>query len=164
MLANALLPGSGLAVTLVESALGKTPGTLQPADVVQAVSNPDALLKLKDLEFRHSETLVKLAYDATASLAKIQGDEAANARNLAEVEISHGNAFSAVLSALVRPSWGLVGLGVFVYSVLMKAPLDPMAHNVLDTVLKFYFGGKIVEAITPHVTEMVTRFAGKKTP
>ncbi len=85
MLANALLPGSGIAVSLVETALGKTPGSLKPADVVQAISNPDSLLKLKDLEFRHSETLVKLAYDATAALAKVQGDEAASARNLAEV-------------------------------------------------------------------------------
>lgn len=161
MLANAILPGSGIAVSLVETALGKAPGTLQPADVVQAVANPDSLLKLKDLEFRHSETLVKLAYDATTSLIKVQADEAANARNLAEVEIAHGNALSSFMSAIVRPSWGLVGLGVFVYSVAMKAPLDPMAHDVLDTVLKFYFGGKIVEAITPHVTEMVARFAGK---
>lgn len=64
ILANAIAPGSGTVVALVANALGLG-SNATPEQVSTAIAtNPDNVVKLKELQDRHEETLVKAAYDA----------------------------------------------------------------------------------------------------
>lgn len=69
ILANAIAPGSGTVVTLVASALGLGPSAT-PDQVAAAAANPDNIVKLKELQDRHEEVLVKAAYDAEVSVVE----------------------------------------------------------------------------------------------
>lgn len=63
ILANAVAPGSGAIVSLVANALGLG-ASATPDQIAAAATNPDNIVKLKELQDRHEEMLVKAAYDA----------------------------------------------------------------------------------------------------
>jgi hypothetical protein len=64
ILGNALVPGGGTIVALVANALGLGVNAT-PDQIATAVStNPDNIVKLKELQDRHEEVLIKVAYDA----------------------------------------------------------------------------------------------------
>lgn len=154
------VPGGAAIGTALASAIGSP--SAKPEDILATLTaSADAVTKAKQFEETHQETMLKMQIDFFDSAAKTEGDDLGSARNLAEIDISHGNAVTSALSAFIRPAWGIACLVIFIYSVVMKVQLDPMAHDVMDTILKFYFGGKIIEAITPHVTEALATFGRK---
>lgn len=80
-----------------------------------------------------------------------------SARRLAASDIAQGNAWTSVLAAMVRPVWGLASLVVVVYPYL-AAPLglpavtiDEPTKDIIQLVIMFYFGGRVIEKIVPAI-------------
>jgi hypothetical protein len=89
LLANAIAPGSGSIVALVAHALGLAPDA-KPDEIAAAAANPDALLKLRELQDRHEEVLVKAAYDAeTAAIQAVNATLQADARGDSWLQKNH---------------------------------------------------------------------------
>jgi len=80
-----------------------------------------------------------------------------SARNLAAQDIAKGNAFTGILSATVRPAWGYGALALVVYSVLYTVPISAQLNDIIQTVLFFFFGGRTIEKVIPHITEAIKR-------
>lgn len=81
----------------------------------------------------------------------------ASARGLAEKDIAGGNAVTSFLAATVRPAWGFGALALVSYSVLTGGAIASAYSDIIQTVLFFYFGGRTIEKITPHVTEALSK-------
>jgi hypothetical protein len=76
----------------------------------------------------------------------------ANARLLAEKDIASGNALTGILAATVRPAWGYGALALVAYSVLTQVPINPAFQSIVETILMFYFGGRTIEKVVPHLS------------
>ena len=79
----------------------------------------------------------------------------ADARALAKADMEHGNAFTSLLAASVRPIWGLSSLVVVAYPYLAGAlewpsvTIDDNTKTIIQTVIVFYFGGRTLERVLP---------------
>lgn len=82
---------------------------------------------------------------------KAEYDDRNSARLLAEKDIAGGNAFTSFLAATVRPAWGFGALALVIYNVVAHFPIDSNLRDIINTVLFFYFGGRTIEKITPHI-------------
>jgi len=70
ILANAIIPGSGTVVALITNALGLSHDA-SPQDIATAInSNPDNIVKLKELQDKHEEAIVQIS--TAAEVAAIQ--------------------------------------------------------------------------------------------
>lgn len=74
-----------------------------------------------------------------------------SARNLAAQEIAKGNAWTSAAAALVRPLWGIGCFVLVGYSVLFSYEIKPVLQSIIETVLMFYFGGRVLEKLTPAI-------------
>lgn len=74
-----------------------------------------------------------------------------SARNLAAQEIAKGNAWTSAAAAMVRPLWGIGCFALVAYSVLASYTITPVLQAIIETVLYFYFGGRVIEKIAPVV-------------
>jgi hypothetical protein len=105
---------------------------------------------------------LKLQQEVTLFLATQEGqqamkeyDDRADARKLAASDTAHGNALTTVLSAAVRPIWGLASLVVVAYPYLAGAmewpsvTIDDNTKQIVQTVIMFYFGGRTIEKVLP---------------
>lgn len=81
-----------------------------------------------------------------------------SARGLAAQEIAKGNAWTSAAAAMVRPLWGIGCFVLVAYSVLASYEIKPVLQSIIETVLMFYFGGRVIEKIAP----MVMSGLGKK--
>lgn len=161
ILGTALLgPAGGAVGSLIAGAVG-LPADASPDQLAAAIASPDNLLKLQTLQTQHNEFLVSAAATTYQAMLKAESDDQASARNLAEIDISHGNAFTSALSAIVRPLWGITCLVLFIWSLVEGHQLDASSLSIMQTILQFYFGGKIVEAVTPHLAEALATFGRK---
>src|SRR5258706_7787741 len=81
LLASAV-PGGGVIASLISSALGLAPDA-KPADIAAALS-PENVLKLRELEAKHEEVLVKAGYDYEVAMrqAKTSSCLASSSRSL----------------------------------------------------------------------------------
>lgn len=129
-------------------------------DVIKRVLPPEKMSQEEQTKVQQEVMMALMQQDWKSIEA--QYADVANARNLAATDISHGNALSTFMSSIVRPIWGLGGFVLVAYSWWTHSAIDPAFQAIITTVLEFYFGGKIVEAITPHVTEMVATFGRNK--
>ena len=151
------IPGGAAIGTALASQIGSP--SASPEDIfARLTQSAEALQKAHEFELTHQETMMKMQMDFFAQSAKIEEEDRASARNLAEIDISHGNAITSALSAFVRPAWGLTCLILFGYSIISGHPLDATSKDIMNTILMFYFGGKVIETITPHVTEALATF------
>ena len=80
-----------------------------------------------------------------------------SARNLAGQDLAKGNAFTGSLSALVRPLWGIGAFVMTVYYVVSHVPIEPPTTGIIETVIGFYFGSRLVEKVTPHVAAALSK-------
>lgn len=81
-----------------------------------------------------------------------------SARQLAAQEIAKGNAWTSAAAAMVRPLWGIGCFLLVGYSVLFGYEIRPVLQSIIETVLMFYFGGRVLEKITPAIMTVL----GKK--
>jgi len=83
-------------------------------------------------------------------------DDRNSARTLAAQDIAKGNAFTGFLSAIVRPAWGLGALTLIAYNVIYHYQISSDLKDIINTVLFFYFGGRTIEKITPHISAAIS--------
>lgn len=88
LLAQAI-PGGGVVMSLVQSVLGLGPDT-KPEDIAAALT-PENVLKLRDLEYKHQETLVKAGYDYDVAMRQADSADlaAVNTTMQAEAKSEH---------------------------------------------------------------------------
>ena len=84
----------------------------------------------------------------------------ADARALAKADVEKGNAFSNILAAVVRPTWGLGAFLLVTYAILADVPISPFFNDIIQTLLMFYFGGRTIEKVMPM---LVTGYQAKQT-
>lgn len=72
-----------------------------------------------------------------------------SARQLAAAEIAKGNALTSFLAAVVRPLWGIGAFVLVAWSVYAGADIPEPLQSIIQTVLMFYFGGRVIEKVTP---------------
>lgn len=83
-------------------------------------------------------------------------DDRNSARLLAGQDIAKGNALTGFLAAIVRPAWGLGALALVAYSVMAHYQISAELKDIINTVLFFFFGGRTIEKITPHISAAVS--------
>lgn len=76
-----------------------------------------------------------------------EAEERGAAREMAVADSAKGGALSHMLSALHRPIWSLVTLGLYAWTVVTDAVLDQMQRDVMLAVIAFYFGGRSFEKV-----------------
>ena len=96
--------------------------------------------------------LTKELMNADWQHVQAEYDDRNSARLLAGKDIASGNAFTGFLAATVRPAWGFGALALVVYSVGWHFPIDSNLKDIINTVLFFYFGGRTLEKVTPHIS------------
>lgn len=75
-----------------------------------------------------------------------------SARDLGKADIAVGNAFTGFMAATVRPLWGIGAFVLVAYSVIAQYQIAAPIQAIVETVLMFYFGGRVIEKIIPAVT------------
>ncbi len=125
---------------------------------------PGVINRVLPPEKMSEEDAAKLQQELTLELLKQNWQEIEaeyadrnSARSLAAQDIAKGNAFTGILAATVRPAWGYGALALVGYSVISHTGIDPTYGEIIKTVLFFFFGGRTIEKITPHVTEALKR-------
>ena len=125
---------------------------------------PDVIKRVLPSEKISEEDAAKLQHEISLVLIKQNWDEIRaeyddrnSARNLAGQDIAKSNALTGFLSAVVRPMWGIGAFALVAYSWLRATPIDPAMHGIITTVLMFYFGGRVIEKVTPHITEAMKK-------
>ncbi len=107
---------------------------------------------------------IELAYEGTPLLCLAGQDwkeveasyaDMASARDLAKADIAKGNAFTGFLSAIVRPLWGIGAFVLVTHYAISHVPIDQGLQSIIQTVIWFYFGGRVVEKVTPHITAAI---------
>lgn len=83
-----------------------------------------------------------------------------SARDLAKADIAVGNAFTGALAAIVRPLWGIGAFCIVVYAVATDYPITAPLQAIIETLLVFYFGGRVIEKVTPSITGAMKKKEG----
>ena len=139
----------GTAIKLIASALGVGP---EPDEVMEAIkTDPDALVKVKELELKHQEELAKLALEQAklelkAELARLADVDSARRR---EVEVTRATGKRDV--NLYVLAWTVVAGFFGLCFALMKVPLPEGSNDVVfmlfgtlatgfGMVLQYFFG------------------------
>lgn len=117
--------------------------------VINRVLPPEKMSEAEAAQLQQELTKELLAQDWAQIEAEYKDRD--SARTLAAAEIAKGNAFTGALAAMVRPAWGFAALGLVAWNVLGGHPIEPGFREIVDTVLMFYFGGRVIEKVTPHV-------------
>ena len=73
----------------------------------------------------------------------------ANARGLAEAEIAKSSPLTSFLAAAVRPVWGIGAFALVAYSFIYSKEIDSVMAGMIEIVIQFYFGGRVIEKIAP---------------
>lgn len=101
--------------------------------------------------------VMKSAQAADWSGVEKEFADRADARALAQKDMAAGNAFTSILAATVRPVWGYASLVVVAYPYLAGAlglpgvSIDDNTKAIVQTVIMFYFGGRVVEKVLPQM-------------
>ena len=132
--------------------------TLLPGVISDTLKRVLPAEKMSDAERAQLEqelTLAVMAQDWKSVEAEFA--DRSNARLLAEKDVAGGNAFTTALSALVRPAWGFGALILVAYSVIWKYEITGPLESIVETVIWFFFGGRVIEKVTPHVTSALAK-------
>lgn len=147
------LPG-GAAIGAALAAVLQTPDKT-PAGVLTALTTSAAdMAQARHFEEQRSDALLQVAIDAEAS-------DRASARALASSDIAKGNAFTSFLAAVIRPAFGFTALAAIIHAFVTGIDLSPHVAPILDDVVQFYFGARVIEKIMPHIAGTISSFSGK---
>lgn len=101
-----------------------------------------------------AQAIVMAMIDKITGMAEAEVKDRMNARELAAREAEKAHPMALVLSALVRPAWGFLGLAMFFESWRRGVAIDLVHKEILITVIEFYFGGKVIEKVMPHIMQV----------
>jgi hypothetical protein len=82
---------------------------------------------------------------------ELEFSDRANARALAEKEIATSSPLTAFLAAAVRPIWGIGAFCLVTYSITQNYVIPAGINSLIETVIQFYFGGRVIEKVVPVV-------------
>ena len=150
-------PVAGIAVKVLCDTFGLSGSSATPENVISALAgaSPAQLQTLRDAESKHIETMTQLGYAHIETLAQAQVSDLASARDLGKADIAGGNAFTGALAAIVRPLWGIGAFCLVAYHAIAHIPIDAGLKDIVELVIQFYFGGRVIEKITPHIAGLV---------
>jgi len=102
ILANAIIPGSGTVVALITNALGLSHDA-SPQDIATAInSNPDNIVKLKELQDKHEEAIVQISTAAeVAAIQAVNTTLQTDARGDSWIQKNHHAIESLIVTNLV---------------------------------------------------------------
>jgi len=119
---------------------------------------PDVIKRVLPPEKMSEADAAKLQAELTLALMKQDWDrieaeyaDRNSARQLAAAEIAKGNALTSLLAAVVRPLWGIGAFVLVAYSVIYGVAISNVLNDIIQTVLMFYFGGRVIEKVTPTI-------------
>ena len=118
-------------------------------DVVKRVLPPEKMSQEDSAKLQQELALTLMAQDWKSIEAEYS--DRASARWLAAQEVAKSPPWAAAASAIVHPVWGLGAFALVVYSLLNNMDIKPALQSIIETVIMFYFGGRVVEKVTPHV-------------
>lgn len=120
---------------------------------------PDVLKRILPAEKMNEADRVNLEQQLTIELMKADWKQVEaeyadrnSARELGKADIAAGNALTGFLSATVRPLWGIGAFVLIAYSVIAGYVITAPIQAIIETVLMFYFGGRVIEKITPAIS------------
>ena len=150
-------PVAGVAVKALCDTFGLAGDSATPENVISALSgaSPAKLQALRDAETKHIEFMTQIGYTHIEKLAQAQVDDLASARDLGKADIAAGNAFTGALAAIVRPLWGIGAFCLVAYYAISHVPIDTGLKDIIELVIQFYFGGRVIEKIAPHITNAI---------
>ncbi len=126
---------------IIQNVAGKVADRLADKLPLSSVSDEDRL-KLR-LE---AELLASSEYKAVMARVK-------DAHELTAKEGCVATPFAGVLSAIHRPIWSFLVLGVFIWMVFApyvgysEVPISPIHKDIIQTVLIMYFAGRSIEKV-----------------
>jgi len=125
-------------------------GSILP-DVIKRVLPAEKVSEAEQANLQAQLTLAVMGAD----WQKIEAEYAdrASARTLAAAEIAKGNAFTSFMAASVRPLWGLGAFALVAYSVGTEHAIAEPLQSIIQSVLAFYFGGRVIEKVAPLVAQ-----------
>lgn len=121
----------------------------------------DKIFPNADEAAKNKLALLQMAQSGELDELKVVVDDIASARTLAGQDIAGGNNFTRFLSATVRPVAGYLAIAAVAYAVVTGKDLAPLVKDTVETVFEFYFGGRVLEKIVPHLSAAVSNFGGK---
>lgn len=120
---------------------------------------PDVLKRILPAEKMNESDRINLEQQLTLELMKADWKQVEaeyadrnSARELGKADIAAGNALTGFLSATVRPLWGIGAFVLIAYSVIAGYVITTPIQAIIETVLMFYFGGRVIEKITPAIS------------
>ena len=130
---------------------------------------PDVLKRILPAEKMSDAERAEFAQNLQLELMKADWQQVeasyadmADARSLAKADIAKGNAFTGALSAMVRPLWGIGAFVLVAHYAIGHVPIDAGFKDIIQTVIWFYFGGRVIEKVTPHAASAISSFSGNK--
>lgn len=125
---------------------------------------PDVLKRVLPAEKMSEAERANLEQQLTLELMKADWKQVeaefadrASARDLAKADIAQGNAITSALAAFVRPLWGIGAFILVAYSVTTNSAITAPIQAIIETVLMFYFGGRVIEKIIPSITSTMKK-------
>ena len=122
---------------------------------------PDVLKRILPAEKMNEADRANLEQQLTLELMKADWKQVEaeyadrnSARELGKADIAAGNALTGFLSATVRPLWGIGAFVLVAYSVVVGYAIAAPIQAIIETVLMFYFGGRVIEKITPSISSV----------
>lgn len=125
---------------------------------------PDVLKRVLPAEKMSEAERANLEQQLTLELMKAdwkqveaEFEDRKSARELAKEDIAKGNAFTSAAAAIVRPLWGIGAFVLVTYSVVTNSVITAPIQSIIETVLMFYFGGRVIEKIIPSITGAIKK-------
>lgn len=122
---------------------------------------PDILKRVLPAEKMSESARIEIEKQLTLELMKANWQQVEaefadrnSARELGKADIAAGNAVTGFLSATVRPLWGIGAFILVAYSVTAGYVISTPIQAIIETVLMFYFGGRVIEKITPAISQV----------
>lgn len=118
-------------------------------DVIKRVLPPEKMSEAEAAKLQAELTLELMKQDWSRIEAEFADRN--SARQLAAAEIAKGNALTSFFAAVVRPLWGIGAFVLVTYSVIYGVAISSVLNDIIQTVLMFYFGGRVIEKVTPSI-------------
>lgn len=122
---------------------------------------PDILKRVLPAEKMSESARMEIEKQLTLELMKANWQQVEaefadrnSARELGKADIASGNAVTGFLSTTVRPLWGIGAFVLVAYSITAGYIISTPIQAIIETVLMFYFGGRVIEKITPAISQV----------
>jgi hypothetical protein len=142
----------GLAANLIASVLGKDPTKMKPAELISAVQNPEALVKLQEIEANHDVELRQIALEHER--LRLQDVADARKREVAITKATGKRDWNLYILAYIIVAGFFGTLGIMFYFMFNDAGMNELPQSQImllgmlfgtltsgiATVFQYFFG------------------------